>query len=51
MKRKDPRDANHGRRGLVSGNERYSRARLGRYLAGKRVAGLSPRKLVTMGKN
>jgi hypothetical protein len=51
MRLKHHNDGNHGRRGLVSGNGRYSRARLVRLLAGKRVGDLYPRKNVTMGKN
>jgi hypothetical protein len=49
---KHPEDGNHTRRGLVSGNEKYSRARLARLLSrGEAVAGLCPRKYKTMGKN
>lgn len=51
MRAKHPKDGNHGKRGLVSGNGRYSRASLTRLLAGKRIGDLYPRKNVTMGKN
>lgn len=51
MKKKHPRDGNHGKRGLVSGNGRYSRSSLERLLTGYRVRSLYPRKNVTMGKN
>lgn len=48
---KHPDDYNHGRRGLVSGNGRYNRARLKKWLDGKRIGDLYPRKNVTMGRN
>lgn len=51
MRRKDKRDGNHGRRGLVSGNGRYSRARLAKWLDGRRIGDLYPKKNVTMGRN
>lgn len=51
MRQKHKKDGNHGKRGLVSGNDRYNRARLERWLDGKRVGDLYPRKNVTMGKN
>lgn len=51
MRPKHRRDGNHGRRGLVSGNGRYNRARLARLLEGRRVGDLYPRKNVTMGRN
>lgn len=44
---KHPKDGNHGKRGWVSGNPRYSRAKLAKLLAGDR----QPRKLVSMGAN
>lgn len=51
MRTKHKNDGNHGKRGLVSGNGRYSRARLAKLVDGKRVGDLYPRKNVTMGKN
>lgn len=51
MKAKHKNDGNHSKRGLVSGNGRYNRVRLAKWMDGKRVGDLYPRKNVTMGKN
>ncbi len=50
---KDKRDGNHGKRGMVSGNARYTRARLEKLLAGGKVGDAygNAKKNVTMGKN
>ncbi len=50
MRPKHPKDGNHGKRGMVAGNGRYSRARLNAMLDGKMRRGGS-RKDRTMGKN
>ena len=47
--KKHRKDGNHGRRGLVSGNGRYSRARVSKLLDGKRSG--DGRKNATMGSN
>lgn len=51
MRAKDKRDGNHGKRGLVSGNGRYSRAKLAKLLDGKRICDGCPKKNVSMGSN
>lgn len=48
---KDTRDGNHSKRGLVSGNGRYSRAKLEKLLAGRKVGDYGAKKNVSMGKN
>jgi hypothetical protein len=51
MRAKHKNDGNHGKRGYVSGNPRYCRAKLGRLLDGYRVGLINAKKLVTMGRN
>ena len=51
MKAKHPKDGNHGKRGMVSGNGRYCRAKLERFLAGRLRGSSCPKKIATMGRN
>lgn len=53
MKAKHKNDGNHGKRGMVSGNARYNRARIEKLLAGGRVGDSygNAKKNITMGKN